>query len=167
MKISQDNPKALHNPWVLGFLAFLFIFLAANAVFIYLAFSSPPNLVVDDFYERGEAYDQMQDRLANEKALGWSGILMMPGQTRVNQEQQYEAVITGKHSAGLTLDEVTFYAFRPSDAKKDFSVPMQKTSNGHYIANVSFLLPGTWDVIIEAKRGEDEYAFTRRIKINP
>jgi nitrogen fixation protein FixH len=54
--ISQDNPKALQNPWVLGMLLFLVVFLSANAIFIYLAFKSPPNLVVEDFYERGEAY---------------------------------------------------------------------------------------------------------------
>ncbi len=167
MKISQENPQALRNPWVLGMLVFLFVFLAANAVFIYLAFSSPPNLVVEDFYERGEAYAETQQRIANEKALGWSGLLMVPASSRVNQVQTYEALITGKNSAGLLLDSVKFYAFRPSDADADFSVDMQKSGHGSYVADVSFTLPGTWDIIVEAKRGGDEFAITRRIRIDP
>jgi nitrogen fixation protein FixH len=167
MKISQDNPRGIQNPWVLGMIAFLFVFLGANAVFIYLAFSSPPNLVVEDFYERGEAYDQAQARLAEEKALGWNGILMLPTSSRVNQTQTYEAVITGKNSSGLYLDSVTFYAYRPSDARADFEQVMRPSGNGHYVADLSFNLPGVWDVIVEAKQGDSKYSIVRRIRIDP
>ena len=167
MRISQENPQALRNPWVLGLLAFLVVFLTANAIFIYLAFSSPPNLVVEDFYEKGEAYAQTQERIARQKALGWSGMLMVPTSSRVNQLQSYEALITGKNSAGLLLDSVKFYAYRPSDARADFAVDMQKSGHGSYIADVSFDLPGTWDIIVEAKRGDDEFIITRRIRIEP
>ena len=102
-----------------------------------------------------------------EKALGWSGVLIVPSTSRVNQQQQYEAIITGKNSAGLMLDTVTLYAFRPSDAKEDFKVVMQPSGSGSYIADVSFDLPGSWDLIIEAKRGDDEYNITRRLRIDP
>ncbi len=167
MKISQENPQALRNPWVLGMLVFLVVFLSANAVFIYLAFTSPPNLVVEDFYERGEAYEKTRERIELEKALGWSGVLMVPTTSRVNQVQTYEALITGKNSAGLLLDSVTLFAYRPSDAKQDFSAEMQKSGHGSYVADISFALPGTWDIIIEAKRGQDEFILTRRIRIDP
>lgn len=167
MRISQENPQALRNPWVLGLLVFLFVFLSANAVFIYLAFSSPPNLVVENFYEKGEAYEETQKRVEKQKALGWSGMLMVPTASRVNQTQTYEALITGKNSAGLLLDSVKFFAYRPSDADADFAVDMQKSGHGSYIADVSFNLPGTWDVIVEAKRGEDEFIISRRIRIDP
>ncbi|HEC72947.1 MAG TPA: hypothetical protein ENI26_01090 [Methylophaga aminisulfidivorans] len=167
MYISQENKQAMRNPWVLGMLLFLVVFLTANAIFIYLAFSSPPNLVVEDFYEKGQAYQQSHERMMEEKALGWSGVLLVPSTSRVNQQQQYEAIITGKNSAGLMLDTVTLYAFRPSDAKEDFKVVMQPSGSGSYIADVSFDLPGSWDLIIEAKRGDDEYNITRRLRIDP
>jgi nitrogen fixation protein FixH len=167
MKISQENPQALRNPWVLGMLVFLVVFLTANAVFIYLAFKSPPNLVVEDFYERGEAYEQTRERIEAEKALGWSGLLMVPTTSRVNQLQTYEALITGKNSAGLLLDSVTLFAYRPSDADADFEIAMQKSGHGSYVADVSFNLPGTWDLIVEAERGNDKFSITRRIRIDP
>jgi nitrogen fixation protein FixH len=167
MRISQENPQALRNPWVLGLLAFLFVFLTANAIFIYLAFETPPNLVVKDYYEKGEAHAKTQERINRQQELGWSGVLMLPPSARVNQTQTYEALITGKNSAGLMLDSVKLFAFRPSDAEEDFEVDMQPSGTGSYVADVSFNLPGTWDVLIEAHRGEDEFIITRRIRIEP
>ncbi|SFJ85589.1 FixH family protein [Methylophaga sulfidovorans] len=167
MNISQENSQALKNPWVLGLLVFLLVFLSANALFIYLAFKSPPNLVIEDFYEKGQAYAKTEEEIIREKNLGWSGILLTPSASRVNQTQTYEAVITGQNSAGLLLDSVKFFAYRPSDKRQDFSADMQPSGHGSFVTDVSFHLPGSWDIIIEARRGEDKYVLTRRIQINP
>ena len=167
MNISQKNPQALKNPWVLGLLLFLVTFLTANGIFIYLAFSSPPNLVVKDFYERGEAYEQTQKRIEQEKALGWTGIILAPAKTRVNQVQSYQVLLQGKNSVGLNLDSVTIYAYRPSDARADFSMVMDKKQTGIYTAEISFNLPGIWDLIVEAKLGEQEFLTTKRLTIAP
>ncbi|OUR64169.1 hypothetical protein A9Q79_06930 [Methylophaga sp. 42_25_T18] len=167
MNISQKNPQALKNPWVLGLLAFLVTFLTANGIFIYLAFKSPPNLVVEDFYERGEAYELTQKRIEQEKALGWTGLILAPTKTRVNQVQGYEVLLQGQNSVGLDLDFVMIHAYRPSDARADFSVEMTKKQAGVYTADISFSLPGIWDLIVEAKRGEQEFLTTKRITISP
>jgi nitrogen fixation protein FixH len=167
MLISQENSQALKNPWVLGLIAFLLVFLTANVIFIYLAFKTAPSLVVDDFYERGEAYEETLKKIEREKSLGWSGVLIVPPHSRVNETSTYEAIIQGKNSASLQLDSVIFFAYRPSDASADFSVPMEKSAVGSYTADASFNLPGTWDIIIEAKRGEDKFLVTRRIRIDP
>ena len=167
MNISQKNPQALKNPWVLGLLAFLMTFLTANGIFIYLAFSSPPNLVVEDFYERGEAYEQTQKRIEQEKALGWTGLILAPTKTRVNQVQGYEVLLQGQNSVGLDLDSVVIHAYRPSDARADFSVEMTKKQAGVYIADISFNLPGIWDLIVEAKLGGQAFLTTKRITISP
>ena len=167
MNISQKNPQALKNPWVLGLLAFLATFLTANGIFIYLAFSSPPNLVVEDFYERGEAYEQTQKRIEQEKALGWTGLILAPTKTRVNQVQGYEVLLQGQNSVGLDLDSVVIHAYRPSDARADFSVEMTKKQAGVYTADISFNLPGIWDLIVEAKLGDQAFLTTKRITISP
>ncbi|AFJ01627.1 putative integral membrane protein linked to a cation pump [Methylophaga frappieri] len=167
MAISQHNPQALKNPWVLGFLGFLVTFLTANAVFIYLAFQQRPNLVVDNFYERGKAYAMKEAAVENEQTLGWNGVIMAPAKTRVNQKQPFEVLIQGKNSTALNLDSVTFFAYRPSDMNADFSIAMNQMAAGRYAADITFSLPGNWDVIVEAKQGEDEFLLTRRIYIDP
>ncbi len=167
MSISQHNKEAFKNPWVLGMLAFLATFLTANAIFIFLAFQSPPNLVVEDFYERGEHYIEAHKLVEKQKALGWTGQIMAPATTRVNQHQLYEVLLQGKNSSALILDSVTLHAYRPSDARSDFSVEMKQSNPGMYGADVSFTLPGIWDVIIVAKQNEHEFMVTKRFTISP
>lgn len=167
MAISQKNNQALKNPWVLGFLAFLCTFVTMNIIFIYLAFSSPPNLVVENYYERGKAYVHKEPQIEQEKILGWNGVIMAPPKSRVNQRQTYEVFIQGKNSTAVQLDSVTLFAYRPSDMREDFSVEMNPMGLGRYSVDIEFSLPGNWDVIVEAKRGEDEFMITRRIYIDP
>jgi nitrogen fixation protein FixH len=165
--ISQSNSSALKNPWALGILAVLVLFLCGNAVFIYLAFKTAPSLVVKDFYEKGEAYEETHKRLQAEKSLGWVGVLMTP-KTRVNQTNQFEVIIQGNNSSALSLDSVKLFAFRPSDADADFSLDMHKSPQpSTYAVDVSFPLPGIWDLIVEAKQGEDTFSVTKRISIQP
>ncbi len=168
MTISQRNKEALKNPWVLGMLLFLLVFLTANAIFIYLAFKSPPNLVVQDFYERGKVYVETHERIIEqEKALGWTGLIMLPTSTRVNQTQRIEVLIQGENSVSLDLDSVVLNAYRPSDARADFSVNMSSVSSGTYSGDVMFTLPGIWDVIVVAKQADQEFIITKRITISP
>jgi len=165
--LSQSNKEALKNPWVWGLTAFFITFLAANVVFIYLAFKSPPNLVVPDFYERGKRYEETQLKIDQEKALGWTGILTVPMQTRVNQLQSYDVLIQGENAVSLALDSVIIEAYRPSDKRADFSSEMTMKSPGVYTAEMSFKLPGIWDVIVVAKQAEMEFLVTKRISIQP
>lgn len=165
--ISQQSNQALKNPWVLGFIAFFLTFVTANVIFISLAFKSAPALVVDDFYERGEAYEETQKRIAAEKSLGWTGLLMTPSSIRVNQDQTYDVFLHGKNSTKLELDSVTFFAFRPSDVDADFSIPMVQKQPGVYTVNARFDLPGIWDLIVEAKKGEQRFLTTERISVKP
>jgi nitrogen fixation protein FixH len=166
--ISQKNSEALKNPWVWGMIIFLIVFLMANAIFIYLAFQSPPSLVVEDFYERGVKYQEVHKRMDEAKAKGWTGVLMLPSQTRVNQQQIHEVLLQGKNAAALNPDSVTLHAYRPSDAKEDFSVEMKPHSSlGMYTAEVSYPLPGIWDIIVVATKDGDEFLVTKRVSILP
>ncbi|MFW5451616.1 MAG: FixH family protein [Methylophagaceae bacterium] len=167
MNISQSNKEALKNPWVWAIMLFVLTFVSMNAIFIYLAFKSPPNLVVEDFYERGKRYEDTQKRIEQEKALGWTGLLIVPTKTRVNQAQSYDVLIQGKNSAALNLDSVTVNAYRPSDARADFSTEMMLKVPGMYTAELEFSLPGIWDLIVIAKQGEQEFLVTKRVSIYP
>jgi len=167
MNISQSNKEALKNPWVLAIMLFVLTFVSMNAVFIYLAFKSPPSLVDKNFYENGENYDQIQKKIDQQKALGWTGLIIVPTKTRVNQKQTYEVLIQGKNSTSVPLDTVVIKAYRPSDAEADFSTAMVNTKPGTYQAELSFSLPGTWDIVVEAVEGENEFVMTKRVSISP
>jgi nitrogen fixation protein FixH len=165
--ISQESNHALKNPWVLGFIGFFCTFVTANIIFITLSFKAPPALVVDDFYEKGQAYEETQKRIAEERSLGWTGLLMTPATIRVNQTQTYDIFLHGKNSASLDLDTVTFFAYRPSDKEADFALPMKQKQPGIYTIDAGFSLPGIWDVIVEAKQGDQRFLTTKRISVKP
>ncbi len=167
MSISQSNKQALKNPWVLGIILFVLTFLTANAIFIYLAFESPPNLVDKNFYENGKNYEDIQAQIDAQKALGWTGSLFIPKTTRVNQSQSYEILIQGKNSTALSLDSVILKAYRPSDARADFTETMQNIKPGIYRAEISFHLPGRWLLVVEAKQGDKEFVLTKQVNIKP
>lgn len=167
MNISQSNKEALKNPWVLAIILFVLTFVTMNAVFIYLAFQSPPSLVDKNFYENGENFEEIQKKIDQQKALGWSGVLFIPTKTRVNQSQQYQVLIQGQNSTSLALDSVTIKAYRPSDATADFSSTMINSKPGTYEADLSFNLPGTWDLVVEALQGENEFVMSKRVTISP
>ncbi len=167
MNISQSNKEALKNPWVLAIMLFVLTFVTMNAVFIYLAFKSPPSLVDKNFYENGKNYEDIQKQIELQKALGWSGMLFIPKQTRVNEVQKYEVLIQGKNSASLALDSVIIKAYRPSDAHADFSSAMTSSKPGTYEAELSFNLPGTWDLVVEAIQDEKEFLMHKRVSISP
>lgn len=167
MNISQSNKQALQNPWVLAIMLFVLTFVSMNAVFIYLAFQSPPSLVDKNFYENGENYDQIKKKMDQQNALGWTGLIIIPTKTRVNQKQIYEVLLQGKNSASLLLNSVVIKAYRPSDAEADFSVEMINIKPGTYQAELSFPLPGTWDVVVQAVDDLNEFVMMKRVSITP
>ena len=59
------------------------------------------------------------------------------------------------------------YAYRPSDARHDFELPMTKTGNGQFVVDAVFPLKGVWDLIIEAEKGDERMNIARRITVLP
>jgi len=157
-----DKQSPWRNPWVQGWIGLLVVFIAANIVMIYLAFSHRPGLVVDDYYERGQDFEQnMLKRQA--KNPGWQMKVIAPERVDVATPARYGVRIVGKDGYPVSPDSVTFYAYRPANAKLDFSVPMEATDSGIYEADISFPSLGVWDILVSAKHGDDEYNLSHRV----
>jgi len=167
MNISQSNKDGLKNPWLLGIATALLISMSGTFFLIYIAFKNPPSLVDKNFYESGKNYDIIQKQIDQQKELGWTGLLMIPTKTRVNQTQIYEVLIQAKNAVSIELDSVVMKAYRPSDINADFSVIMVKMKPGVYAAEMSFDLPGTWDLVVVAKQDNKEFVVTKRVSIYP
>ncbi|MCW8944321.1 MAG: FixH family protein [Sedimenticola sp.] len=157
-----EKQSPWRSPWVLGWFGLLVVFLLANFVMIYLAVDRSPGLVVDDYYERGQDYEK--NRLKRQaRNPGWKMKLKAPEFVDVAVPTRYSIKITDKAGYPVSPDSVTFYAYRPANAKLDFSVPMQTVDSGVFEAEVSFPNLGVWDILISAKQGEDEYNLPHRI----
>ena len=165
-QISQDNPKALKNPWFLGWLALLLVVLAVNIGFITLAFTTNPGLVDKDYYENAQDYEENLIKYRNARAaLGWSYQADFPTNPIINKKELYRISIVDKVGQPLTAAAIKFNAYRPSDASADFETTLSEVGAGIYEGYVTYKLKGIWDITINITREKDQYDFTRRASI--
>jgi nitrogen fixation protein FixH len=159
-----DKNSAWRSPWVIAWVAMVVIFFTMNMIMIYLAQSNNPGLVAEDFYDRGQDYEKnMLKRQARNP--GWKMNLVLPRKIGVDEPVICRFTISDNDGEPVDPTAVIFYAYRPSDAKRDFNVPMQRVEPGIYEAEVSFPLLGAWDTLVSVKRGEDEYNTPKRIGV--
>ncbi len=155
---------AWKSPWVIGWLLLVLTVLVVNLFMVYLAVETSPGLVVEDYYERGQNYEKTRfSKQANDP--GWHMTLDMPETLFAGNEIPFHFTVRDKAGVPVLPDSVTFYAYRPSDVKRDFSMPMEQVSKGLYSSKAKFRLKGVWDLLISVKQGEDEYHLGQRIQV--
>lgn len=165
-KISQDNPNAWRNPWVIGWIALVVVVLGVNIVMISLAFITNPGLVTEDYYEQGRDHEQnVNKRIAARAALAWSFSADFPIDPVMNRNERYRFTAVDRNGMPLTNGQAALKAYRPSDADADFLVTMSETVPGVYEADVRYPLKGYWEITVSLKHGEDESDFTRRANV--
>lgn len=165
-RISQFNKRAFRNPWVLGGIALISTVLAVNVTMITLAVVTNPGLVSKDYYERGRFNERHYlQRVAARSALGWTAKLEVPESIQRGAAQTYRIALVDRVGEPLRGAEVVFNAFRPADAKADFTLPMEEVGAGIYQTAAEFPLKGTWDLLIDVKQGDKSLELPRRIAV--
>ena len=168
----MSQPEAIHetptpawrSPWVIGWVLLVAVVLGVNLVMVYLAVTTSPGLVVDDYYDRGQNYERtLVSRLAG--GPGWTMRADVPKGLKAGESSIVRFFVVDKAGQPVTPDQVTFYAYRPSDSDKDFSRPMESEGQGGYAVTLEFPLMGVWDTMIAARSGDDEYSLGQRISI--
>ncbi len=165
-EFSQHNPKALKNPWVIGWLTLVGVVLAVNIGFISLAFITNPGLVDKDYYEKAEDYEKNMLKYRTARAaLGWTYQAAFPNNPVINTKTLYRLSLVDKTGQPLTAATVKLVAYRPSDASADFEVSLSEINAGIYEGYVTYPLKGIWEITAAIVRGDDKYDFTRRASI--
>ncbi len=165
----MENPRstptpAWKSPWVIGWVASVVIVLMVNAAMVWFAVTSNPGLVVKDYYERGQHYERsLLSRLA--KDPGWLMTINLPQELVTGRMQPMRFSVVDKAGVPVRPEAVTFHAYRPSDASRDFSIPMKEEGAGRYRADAAFPLKGIWDILVSVRQGDDEYNVGRRITV--
>ncbi len=156
--------SALRSPWVIGWIALVITVLTVNGVMIFLAVEHNPGLVVEDYYERGQDYEKhVLERMRRNP--GWSMKIDVPAPVAQDQPTWFRFAVVDKAGRPVSSESVTLFAYRPSDAKRDFSVPMESEAPGLYRAKAAFPLKGVWDILVSIQGAEDEYHTARRINV--
>ena len=164
MGLSPKLKQDLKNPWLRAILGIVVVTVSVNAGFIIYAFRSPPNLVVDNYYEQGKEY--FHDEAKRELAAAWRLELLPPDEVKVGEDQTYRLYVMDEFGTPVRDGQVTLVAFRPSDAERDFNRPLSYTDAGTFSGEVAFPLPGNWDLIATVKSGGKQFDVARRIFVH-
>ena len=160
--MSNKSTSAWRSPWVIAWIGILVAFVLVSGFRIYLAVATDPGLVVEDYYERGQDYeDNLLKRLARDS--GWNMQIEAPKTVDVAKPAVFGFRIKDNEGNPVNPDAVVFYVYRPADAELDFSLPMRQMAPGYYQAEVSFPLLGVWDILVSAKSGDDEVNHPYRV----
>jgi nitrogen fixation protein FixH len=155
---------AWRSPWVIAWIALIVVVLGVNGVMIFLAFATNPGLVNDDYYERGQDYEETLISRRNADP-GWTIQADIPRGVVANEETTIRTFLVDKAGQPVVADSVTFYAYRPSDKSADFSLPMEAEGDGRYAVKTRFPLYGYWDTVLAVVHDGEEYSSGGRIKV--
>lgn len=164
----MSEPKkqsAFKSPWVIGWISLVVVVLSVNAYMIYKAIGNNPGLVVEDFYERGQDYEENIVKKLNNN-LKWSTVISAEN-IHYNKPGKIRFKITDKQNIKPALDSITLFAYRPADARLDFSGSMEPIreaeSEFHYQTELTFPAKGVWDILVSATIKGQEVNFGKRI----
>lgn len=156
--------SAFRNPWVIGWMALVVAVLSVNLVMVYFAISTSPGLVNADYYARGQEYEKtLVSRRANHPQ--WTMRTDIPQPLQPNEPQAIRIVLVDQTGQPVDPDTVTFFAYRPADATRDFSLPMTREDRGRYVVKTAFPLIGVWDTLIAVQSGDEEYTLSERVQV--
>ncbi|MGD8207986.1 MAG: FixH family protein [Thiohalocapsa sp.] len=161
---SNTQRSAWRSPWVIGWIALVAIVLGVNATMVVLAVATNPGLVREDYYERGRDVERtIVSRL--ESDAGWTMSIDTPADTRATEPTTIRFVVVDRAGQPVSPASVVYFAYRPSDAGMDFSVPMVEEAPGRFAARVAFPVGGVWDTLVQARDGGAAYAVSQRVSI--
>ena len=151
MSEANINPKSNSQSWyksplLIGWLLLVLTAMAGTIYMVIQANSGFPGLVVDDFYERGQDYEEnILQKLKNNEQ--WTTEFQF-GEIYHNKLISIAFTINDKQGKPALVEKITLFAYRPSNAKKDFSVPMTLSDDKKtYQANMTFASKGKWDLL--------------------
>ena len=152
------------NPWVLGWISAVVVVLGVNITMVTLAITTNPGLIRDDYYERGRDVERtIQTRLA--QGPQWTIQIDTPADIRAEQPSRVRFAAVDTVGQPVAADRVEYFAYRPSDAQRDFSLPMTQVGPGLFEAEVTFPLGGIWDTVVSVHHGDDEHTVAERISV--
>ena len=163
---TEKKSRWYQSPWIMFGIILLLVFIIVSSYRIMLAFQNNPGLVVSDSYEKGQDYEKnyLTKLKNNEK---WKARFDVPA---LHENQPGKITVTildrqGQYEDGI--EQVTLFAYRPADARKDFSVPMtyQEETNT-YLADITFKNKGVWELLASAVINGVEVNYPKRIFVN-
>jgi nitrogen fixation protein FixH len=154
------------NPWFLSVLALIVTALGATISMIMIAYSASPDLVNKDYYEKGKNYFKAEARRQQDGKPLWRLNLMPPKHPVVAKAQLYRLFVINPDGKPVREGKSELFVYRPNDVARDFQISMKQVDVGTFLAEITFPLPGNWDLIGQIEHDGQSFNVAQRIFVN-
>lgn len=114
-----------------------------------------PGVVSHDFQKKEDLYNEYLLQIQTQERRGWQvqkGWLHRPV---MGQPAVFKLVAKTREGEPLSGAEVNGQFLRPSDSRLDVGFAMHELTPGNYEAVVNLPAPGSWELVLWLRRGED------------
>jgi len=125
--------------WLTGFFGMMFV---VNGIFLFYAIKTFPGEDVKKSYVQGLDYNRTLAQRAAQSELGWHAEIGMNG-------PHLEIRIIDSAGAGVSGHEVRVLVRRLATTSDDRELLTMPQGGGVYMADVSALAPGQWEIIAD------------------
>ena len=134
--------------WGFGIVASIVIFMTATIVMVTLSMNQKTDLVTDHYYEKTLEYQKQIDmEKRSAKFVGNLEITNENNSVNIKFPETFKTVpIKGE-----------LYFYRPSDAKNDFTIPLQLDGNARQVISSAQMIKGYWKVKIDWVMAKENY----------
>ena len=144
--------------WLFGFFGIVF---AMNTYFIVASSRTFRGEDEQKPYLQGMEYNQTLARHAQQAALGWTTVItaarLPSGDVRI------EVRMRDRAGRPLTDSRLAGELRHPSDANRDRALPLTEHETGTYLAQLSHVSPGVWDVLVHSNNKLMPFDAERRL----
>lgn len=133
---------------LIGMVLFFAVVLAVNITMITLGSKSFPGEDVKKSYFQGLNYNQTLRAQAAARALGWQV------ESVVDRKAGFVRVTVRDKTGNPVAAQMTGILKHPATTKFDRSLAFTALGDGRYQADVKDLTPGTWRLMLSARKGD-------------
>lgn len=134
--------------WGTGILITIIIFMVITISTVVFLMNQDVDLVTSDYYNKGIQHQSQIERVNRTNEMV-EKVLINPG-------NGFVIFIFPKSLAQKSL-KGTIQFYRPSDSKKDFSIPLSVDTNGQQVISTQSIAKGYWKVKVDWTQDAIEY----------
>lgn len=140
--------------WGLGILLSIILFMTASLIAVFFMMNRDVDLVANNYYEKEIKYQNQIDMEKRTSELN----------EKINVKVSNKTLFVSFPDTVNITGELYFY--RPSDYKKDFTIPISLDNKREQSVDVSNLLKGYWRLKVNWIMNNNEYYSEQPVYIN-
>ncbi len=142
----------------IGLIASMAVVFAVNGAMVAWALTTFPGAADGGGFEESNRYDQVLERVAAQRALGWQlDASMLAAHPRLQ--------LRGPDGAPLRSAMVSGHAQRPLGPAQTTALRFDEVAPGDYVADRDLPAAGQWDLMLDVSEGGHRLAQTRRVLV--